>query len=699
MLQEIESFRRAVDSGKFNRFVSVVLTFCFLFGSCAGNENEEVEGFFKESPKSDNSSSQRKRVLLLFIQGMSEEHMNKFLKPALLAGRSPGRETGTRIRTQDIQDVKNSHNLEISSILPPEPGLALTTILTMITGRSPAEHGVLAGRFMRRGKSVRGEHEPILAKTVIREARERGMNIMTWDIPGVLCNSTQKNNPRFDSGLGDHFAVCEPSFHNMGPSMPDLLPWPAAGPRQNSWAELARQVVLKFPRVCETGAAKGLSVKGAWGERKPLLRLWSTAVKSGDVRREVSASSSELGQIRIVEDSESVGEIARVGEIGSEGKDGTPEDGARIWLETHAKDHQNDVEDFLNIGQWKEKHILGACDVKEEKNSNYCNGLDFSLKLLESDSATGRTLLYGTSMTRLHLNDKSKCPELRRASIAWPPKPDFGSYSKGWADPVTMAEATLLRGLMAGRFVSWLIEDSSWDFALVRMDTPRRLSQFLDASHLRQDMKKSEIKRLRALWHKSMITFSRSLAGLINEVNETDTTIVLVGTGGLVPTHMEVRIGSIVQEAAPGSKVVGNEGSAFVYLNDLSRRSGARDLLRYEFENLEWNGRRVFREHGGVRKSVDLPPDLKRPESGDLLLEAICGLKLSGRRGKKRFRTSRKMAAECFDHEDLRTHGGLMVLGGELETTLPDVMKAECVAHWLRRILGIQGDGNDEICF
>ena len=736
MLQEIGSFRKAFDGEKSNRLLSVFLTFCFLVGSCAGYENEEVDGFFQEPPKSDKRPSQGKRVLVLFVQGMSEEHMNEFLRPALLAGRSAGRVTlkQKRRQTPEQEDVEMQDGIEISSILPPEPGSSLTTLLTMMTGRSPAEHGVLAGRFMRRGKSVRGEHEPILAKTVIREARERNMNIMTWDIPGVLCDSTYKNNPRFDSGLGEHFAVCGPSFHNVGPSMPDLLPWPAAGPRQSSWAELARQVDLKSPRVCKTGAGKGFGISGSSGRKNPILRLWSTSVKAQEVKLEASASSSDLGRIRIVQDRGIFGDTGSEGNGGSDGNGGGDGNGgneenggsdgdwARIWLESHGKDQQSDVqgdvqngeqngkqngkqneeqseaEDFLEIGQWKEKHISGVCDVKEEKDRNYCSGLDFFLKLLESDSATGRTLLYGTSMTRLHVSDKSKCPDLRRASIAWPPKPDFGSYSKGWADPVTMAEVSLLRDLMAGRFVSWLIEDSSWNFALVRMDTPRRLSQFLDVSPFRRDMKKSEIKRLRALWHGSMTTFSMSLADLISKVNERDTVIVLVGTGGLVPTHMEVRLGSIVQEAAPGSRVVGNEGSAFVYLNEMSRRSGARDLLRYEFENLEWNGRRVFREHGGVKKSVQLPPDLKRPESGDLLLEATCGLRLSGRRGKKRFRTPGKMAAECFDNEDPRTHGGLIVLGRELETSLPSFMKAECVAYWLRRFLGIQRDGDDESC-
>jgi hypothetical protein len=97
----------------------------------------------------------------------------------------------------------------------------------------------------------------------------------------------------------------------------------------------------------------------------------------------------------------------------------------------------------------------------------------------------------------------------------------------------------------------------------------------------------------------------------------------------------------------------------------------------------------VFRRDGGVRKSVDLPEELKRAVVGDLLLEAACGLKLSGRRGKQPFRSSSRMAAECFHPSTPAVLGGVMARGVGGVKSLPVKLTAGCVAYWVRRLLGL----------
>ncbi len=543
--------------------------------------------------------------------------------------------------SRELREIENGFSGEsrswsnVTILQPPEPGSGFVTLLTMLTGHDPAAHGVVARRFMRRGSVVRGYKEPLLATSVIRKAREEGLRVITWGVPNVRCGFDRGEDPT----LGDLFSVCKPSAGNIGKAMPDLSPWPSAGPpRRRRRPDTARYISLRTPRSCKMD----VDGNGFDESRESTVRLWSTGIRLDS------------------------------------------NDGALVWLESS---NSNPTE--LAEGQWMEARWVGECGGSPKARRSLCDGADFTVKLLDSNPSTGRSLLYGSGMTRLQTSDSRRCSSLRDAGVVWPAPPDFESYEKGRMDAVTMAEALLFGTMAVGRFVEWLNKES-WDLAVVRLDTPRNLAKSLNPPIQRSDLKKEEIFHLYYVWQLSMARFFSIVRDIANIPDSDNTTVIIVGTGGLVSTEIEVGLGGIVQETAPGSRIVENGNTAFVYLDEYSRRSGALDLLRHRMERLRWKGRSVFRKPGGVRKSIDLPRTLKRPEVGDLFLSAACGFRLSGRRVKGDFRLSDKMAAECYDENDERTLGGLIVANSGEEYNMPSKMQASCVAYWLEKHLGLK---------
>jgi hypothetical protein len=365
---------------------------------------------------------------------------------------------------------------------------------------------------------------------------------------------------------------------------------------------------------------------------------------------------------------------------------------ARLWLEAkaaHLDPH------LLARGDWARGRY--SVLLKHEKRPVEMN---FWVKLLQSNPDTGRTLLYLTEAASLHTHPPAFGRALARRDIRTPPEADFASLRKGWMSRETFVEAVQLETIMVSRLCDWLAQRFDWDLAVVRLEALRKLGRALWVSPHRRDLRAKERKRSRGLFERALQTFDRRLAAILDGLHRDQTTVIVVGTGGLAPLRAEVRLGSMLAEMAPFSRAVADGGTAFVYLDPHERAQGAADALRRRLQALRYRGRRVFGPPGRVLTAPRMPAALRRPESGDLFVQAALGFALSTRRGKRIFYSPRRAAADGYAPQTNVATGVLFVRSQKKPDKGVDLSSSgrsekrracppHCVAWRIRRALSL----------
>jgi hypothetical protein len=256
-------------------------------------------------------------------------------------------------------------------------------------------------------------------------------------------------------------------------------------------------------------------------------------------------------------------------------------------------------------------------------------------------------------------------------------------------DPQTLGQSLHLRMEMAGRFVEWLAARSDWDLAIVRLDVPKHLAEALYLSKESPEANRGEILRLRSLLEDRLRAFDRSLGELVASV-DSDTTVVLAGLGGPAPLIAQARLGGLVERIAPFSRLVASPTTAFVYLDPNERAQGKGDELKRALTALSYDGRRVFGAPGRILARVDMPEEMKRPEAGDIFLQARPGFVLSGRRAREIFKKPPVAAVVGYGPEAKASQGALFVRGPGLPGTVLGSSSIRCLAPLVLDLLGAE---------